>query len=105
MDLDPRKTAVAQVSGVAGATAGALAVAMASAEVEHVAAGAVIGSTVGLVGGAFLTPWVESKLERKRQVSLRSRIRVPGTWAVQLLPTVQEDGKPGLYAGVTAVGL
>jgi hypothetical protein len=105
LDLDPRKTAVAQVSGVAGATAGALAVAMASAEAEHVAAGAVIGSTVGLVGGAFLTPWVESKLERKRQVSLRPRLRVPGTWAVQLLPTVQEDGQPGLYAGVTAVGL
>ncbi|MBW2255873.1 MAG: hypothetical protein JRI25_14920 [Deltaproteobacteria bacterium] len=105
LDLEPRHTAVAQISGVAGATAGALAVAMASAEAEHVAAGAVIGSTVGLVTGAFLTPVVRSKPERKRQASLRPRIRVPGTWAVQLLPTVQEDGQPGLYAGVTATGL
>jgi len=104
LDLEPRQTAVAQISGVAGATAGALAVAMASAEAEHVAAGAVIGSTVGLVTGAFLTTLVSSTGERKRQVSLM-RLRVPGTWAVQLLPTVQEDGQPGLYAGVTATGL
>ncbi|MCB9670773.1 MAG: hypothetical protein H6734_14935 [Alphaproteobacteria bacterium] len=102
LGVEPGHTVVAQLAGVGGATTGALVGAMASPEPETVAAGAVIGSTVGLVGGA-----VVSHVVRRRggaQASLRMpQLRIPGRWSATVLPTF--DGDPGMVAGISATGL
>ena len=105
LDLDPADTVVPQLFGVGGATVGALAIAMASPEPEDVAMGAVVGSTAGLVGGALVSPLLRGDGSEKTSLRLAPRLHVPGRWGVQLVPTLLDDGQPGIYAGVTASGL
>lgn len=96
LHLQPRRTIVPQLAGVAGATLGALGVALGSADGEPVAQGAVIGSTLGLIGGGI---GVALSPSRPAQASLRlPRIDLPGTWRASLLPGVMPDGASGLFA-------
>ncbi|MCB9675813.1 MAG: HEAT repeat domain-containing protein [Alphaproteobacteria bacterium] len=101
LDLKPGRTVVPQLMGVGGATTGALVVAMASPQAEHVAAGAVIGSTVGIGAGALIGPLTRGK---RAPVGLLPRVRVPGTWGVHAMPGVPGAGEPGLYVSVDATG-
>ena len=101
--LDPRRTALPQLVGVGGATLGALGVALTSPEGDAVAMGAVVGSTVGLIGGAVAEsrrPPPKTPAKKKRQAALD----LPGHWSGALAPTLLEDGDEGLYGEVRVTG-
>ena len=94
--LDPRRTVVAQLGGAGGATVGALAAALGSGDPANVAQGAVIGSTVGLAGGALATRvWSPREL-----VLRRPHLDLPGRWTASLAPTA--DG--GVVGQVLVTG-
>lgn len=102
--LEPRRTVLPQLMGVAGATMGSLGVALGTQDGQAIAAGAVIGSTVGLGVGSL----IEVNRENKPQpVSLklhRPRVDLPGHWSVAAMPTAMPDGALGGYVGVSAMG-
>jgi hypothetical protein len=101
--LDPRRTALPQLVGVGGATIGALGVALASPKGDAVAMGAVVGSTVGLIGGAVVEaqrPPPKAPTPKKRQAG----IDLPGRWSGALAPTLLENGDEGLYGELRVTG-
>lgn len=101
--LDPRRTALPQLVGVGGATVGALGVALTSPEGDAVAMGAVVGSTVGLIGGAVVEarrPPPKAPARQKRQAG----IDLPGRWSGALAPTLLENGDEGLYGELRVTG-
>ncbi len=104
LNLNPRRTVIPQLAGVSGATLGALALALSSPDGAAVARGAVVGSTVGLVGGGLVVGLMP---ERGPRASLGPRlpsVDLPGTWGVLVAPGAMEDGSPGVVATVSAVG-
>ena len=102
LNLKPRRTLVPQLAGVAGATLGALGVALVSADSEPVARGAVVGSTLGLIGGGI---GVALSPERSNHASLRlPRLDAPGDWHASLLPGMMPDGSSALFARLDVTG-
>lgn len=103
--LDAQKTLLPQLLGVTGATVGALVPAMVSTEGHTVAMGALVGSTVGLLGGGAIQVLRPDSTRQALLIPRPLALKPPGTWSVQLTPTVLEDDRPGLYAGISARGL
>lgn len=103
LNLNPRRTVLPQLAGVTGATLGALGAALASPEGADVARGAVIGSTVGLVGGGVIVALVPPR-EPRRAALLLPEIDPPGDWHASLGPGALEDGSTGVVATVGVTG-
>lgn len=99
--IDPANTGVANLGGLTGATLGTLAVLMASPDGQPTAQGALVGATLGIAGGALLTPRISSRKTARFRPSLPD---LPGSWAVQFLPTVMENGELGAHVGLQGRG-
>jgi len=101
--VDPRDTFVPQLIGVAGGTLGALGVMLANASPEAIAAGALLGSTAGLAGGAMAAPKLKRKQKPRTTASLG--IDAPGVWSFLALPSVNADGSLGGNVQLNVTGL
>ncbi len=104
LNLNPRRTVIPQLAGVTGATLGALGAALASPDGADVARGAVLGSTVGLIGGGVVTAMRPAR-ERARSGLLLPELDPPGDWSATLAPGVLEDGATGVVATLRVTGL
>lgn len=98
--LTPRDTVVPQLLGLTGGTVGALATGLGTGDAQAVAAGALGGATLGLVGGGLLAARSDRAGQQARHVP---RIDLPGHWRPTVAPTVV-DGHSGVYVGVEGVG-
>lgn len=101
--VDPRDTFVPQLIGVAGGTLGALGVMLANASPEAIAAGALLGSTAGLAGGAMVGPKLKRQQKPRTKASLG--IDAPGVWSFLALPSVNADGSLGGNVQLNVTGL
>lgn len=103
LGLEPRRTVVAQLGGVTGATLGALGASLISAESAGVARGAVLGSAIGMGGGALLSSLTGPRERASSRLGV-PELDLPGRWSAFASPTVMEDGSFGLAAQVSAAG-
>jgi hypothetical protein len=100
--LDPGRTLIPQTAGLTGATVGALGAAMFSRDGNDVALGAVVGSAVGIGGGALAMQWLGPKAD---DFAFRApHLDLPGQWLPSAGPYVGEDGRAGLSLGLTGTG-
>ena len=100
--IDPSQTGIATLGGLTGATLGSLAVLMASDEGQAVAIGAMAGATLGIAGGAYLTPKFQGR--SKRVAKRWSPINPPGEWSFSLTPALMENGEIGAQVGLQGFG-
>lgn len=103
LGLNPRRTVIPQLAGVGGATTGALLAAMLSDEAAPVARGAVIGSTVGLVGGGVVAAALPKRGKPRAGLELPG-FDPPGTWSAFAGPGALEDGTPAIVANLSVTG-
>lgn len=101
LGVEPRQTVRPQLAGVGGATMGAMLVALATEDGQSVAAGAVVGSVVGLGAGAL---WEQSRAQKSSLVLAKPRLDLPGQWSVMAMPSAMEDGSLGGYVSLSAAG-
>ena len=105
VDASPVVVGLADAGGVAGATLGAVVVALATGEQDPILVASLVGAGAGAVGGGLLGMRLEGK-DRKRQALLlppRPRLDLPGDWA--LAPTTLTDGEIVAYgAGLQVTG-
>ena len=99
--LAPRDTLLPQLCGMAGATLGPLGVLMASEEATAVSAGALAGSTAGLVAGSLL--------QKRRTEEGRASFSLPdihlgsisaSSVGLDARPVQLQDGSRGIYLGL-----
>lgn len=106
--LKPRTTLAPQLFAVGGATLGALGVALATDSGQAIAAGALVGASVGFGGGTiFQITRAADSTDDRQALALLPRpdlSRLPGRWSPSLAPTVMEDGAPGVAVGLSVVG-
>lgn len=96
----PGDTVVPQIGGVTGATLGALGAALFTDHRQAVAAGAVVGSALGLGTGAVIEAVGHGS---DVHVALPT-LDLPGIWLPSAGPTVLDDGSMGVRVGLTATG-
>ncbi len=104
LGLEPRRTVVPQLGGLTGATLGSLTASLISPQAEQIAGGAVIGSALGLAGGAAVDAGLR---ERRGAVAFRpilprGRLDLPGQWMASAAP-MPIEGDNGVYAQITWV--
>ena len=104
--INPQNTFIPQLVGLAGGTVGALGVMLANDNPEAIAAGALAGSTAGLVGGALFGP------KRGRTSSAKASgprpkfaAKIPGSWSIIAVPSITPEGSLGGNVQVAAAGL
>lgn len=102
--LKPGHTVLPQMGGLTGATVGALFVALASAEGDQVAAGAVGGAVLGTAGGAWLGHRARTQGVSWSPPSFGPRPRIAGHWAPTFSPLLSPDGGVGVHAGLIGTG-
>lgn len=106
VDLAPSATVIPQLAGLTGATVGALSVALTTSESRPVVQGALIGATVGLVGGG-ITSAVLAKHHKEVALHIPTHLGL-NTEEVVVVPTVApwtaDDGEPGMYFGLQVAG-
>ncbi len=103
LGIEPRSTVAPQIGGLAGATVGSLGVGLVNGGAQPVAAGAVIGSVLGFVGGSI----VETRVIEPRRAELEAlapgrpgRVDLPGTWSAAASPWADEQGDLGVYGTI-----
>ena len=99
VELDPRDTLLPQVCAVGGATLGTLGASFASDQPPHLATGALVGTTVGFVGGGILRAVVPRRVSSAWRPPVPTALsRLPGSWHMALSPAVLPDGSSGVSA-------
>ena len=101
LGVEPRQTVRPQLVGIGGATMGAMIVALSSDNGQAVAAGAVVGSVVGLGAGSF---WEMNRSKTNSLVLAKPRLDLPGQWSVMAMPSAMEDGSLGGHLSISASG-
>jgi hypothetical protein len=97
VDASPVVVGLADAGGVAGATMGAVLVALSTGEQDPILVASLVGAGAGALGGGLLGARLE-KRDRASQARLllpRPRLDLPGDWAVA--PTTVSDGEQVLY--------
>ena len=104
--LDPRNTLRTQLGGVAGATLGAMGVSMTpDPSGSGIASGALIGATVGMIGGALVERDRQSDSTVQRAGERMARhLDLPGDWAFSVQPMPTDDGEIGTWMGLRVDG-
>jgi len=105
VDASPVIVGMADAGGVAGATMGAVVVALATGEQDPILVASLVGAGAGALGGGLLGARLEGR-DRKRQARMllpRPHLDLPGDWA--LAPTTVTDGEIVAYgAGLQITG-
>jgi hypothetical protein len=92
VDASPVVVGMSDAGGVAGATMGAVVVALATGEQDPILVASLVGAGAGALGGGILGARLEGR-ERRHQARFllpRPRLDLPGDWAVA--PTTVSDG-------------
>jgi hypothetical protein len=105
VDASPVVVGLADAGGVAGATMGAVVVALATGDQDPILVASLVGAGAGALGGGILGARLEGR-DRKRQSLFllpRPRFDLPGDWAVA--PTTVSDGEVvGYGVGMQVTG-
>ena len=100
--VEPRQTVRPQLVGIGGATMGAMVVALSTDNGQSVAAGAVVGSVLGIGAGSL---WESRRSSSSSLVMMaKPRVDLPGQWSVMAMPSAMEDGSLGGHVSVSASG-
>jgi len=105
VDASPVIVGMADAGGVAGATMGAVVVALATGEQKPILVASLVGAGAGALGGGLLGARLEGRDRKRRAVMLipRPNLDLPGDWA--LAPTTVTDGEIVAYgAGLQITG-
>ncbi len=104
--INPQNTFIPQLVGLAGGTVGALGVMLANDNPEAIAAGALAGSTAGLVGGALFGPKrVRASSAKASGPRPKFAAKIPGSWSIIAVPSITPEGSLGGNVQVAAAGL
>jgi hypothetical protein len=101
LGVEPRQTVRPQLVGIGGATMGAMIVALSTDNGQAVAAGAVVGSVLGLGAGSV---WEMNRSKTRSLVLAKPRLDLPGQWSVMAMPSAMEDGSLGGHLSISASG-
>jgi hypothetical protein len=105
VDASPVVVGLADAGGVAGATMGAVIVALATGDQDPILVASMIGAGAGALGGGLAGRAIE-RSDRQRHARLllpKPRLRLPGDWAIA--PTTVTDGEiVGYGAGLQVTG-